>query len=64
VGEHIRVRGSFGEELQGTVLTVSLLQVLLETEQGVLRLPNTGVNEAAVGPCRKAEPDVSETWHG
>jgi hypothetical protein len=46
------------------VLTVSLLHVLLETEQGVLRLPNTGVDAAAVGPCRKPERDVSKTWHG
>jgi small-conductance mechanosensitive channel len=64
VGEHIRLRGSFGGELQGTVLTISLMHVLLETEQGVLRLPNGGVSAAAVGPCPKPEPDSPETEHG
>jgi small-conductance mechanosensitive channel len=56
VGDHVRIRGSFGGELTGTVLATSLLHVMLDTEQGVLRLPNTGVSAAAIGPLPPPEP--------
>jgi small-conductance mechanosensitive channel len=62
IGERIRIRGSFvGGELSGTVLAISLLHAVLDTEDGVLRLPNAGVNAAPVGPCPKLEPAGSQS---
>ncbi len=49
-GDLVRVRsGAMGGEMVGTVTDIGLTYVSLRTEQGLLRLPNSGVLAAAVG---------------
>ena len=51
VGDHIRIRaGAYGGELDGTVRTISLTYVTVDTGDGPLHVPNSGVLAAAVGP--------------
>jgi small-conductance mechanosensitive channel len=51
VGNHIRVRsGSLGGEFYGTVLAMSLTYVTISTTEGLLKVPNSSVLAAAVGP--------------
>lgn len=55
VGEHIRVRsGALGGPIDGTVAGMDLLYTTLDTEEGLVRLPNAGLLAAAVGPRPKA----------
>ena len=54
IGEHIRVRsGALGGPIDGTVAGMDLLYTTLETEEGLVRLPNAGLLAAAVGPRPK-----------
>jgi len=58
IGNHIRVRsGALGGEFHGTVMAMSLTYVSISTPDGMLKVPNSSVLAAAVGPCR-AGPDV------
>jgi small-conductance mechanosensitive channel len=51
VGSHIRVRsGALGGEFYGTVTSMSLTYVSVLTDQGLLKVPNSSVLAAAVGP--------------
>jgi small conductance mechanosensitive channel len=51
IGDHIRVRsGSLGGPIDGTVTGMDLLYTTLDTEEGMVRLPNAGLLAAAVGP--------------
>jgi small-conductance mechanosensitive channel len=53
VGDHIRIRsGSLGGIFDGTVLGMSLTYVTVDTEEGLLKLPNSVLLMAAVGPYR------------
>jgi small conductance mechanosensitive channel len=55
IGEHIRVRsGALGGPIDGTVAGMDLLYTTLDTEEGLVRLPNAGLLAAAVGPRPKA----------
>ena len=57
VGHEITVRsGSLGGPYSGRVLSVGLTYVQLETEEGIVLLPNSGVLAAAVGP--RVDPPV------
>jgi hypothetical protein len=50
-GECIQVRsGALGGIMEGTVTAVGLLYTTLETAEGVLNIPNSGLLAAAVGP--------------
>lgn len=61
VGEQIRVRsGSLGGPFEGLVVGMDLLYTTLETEEGPIRLPNSGLLAAAVGP----RPAKEETAAG
>jgi hypothetical protein len=54
IGDHIRVRsGALGGPIDGTVAGMDLLYTTLETEEGLVRLPNSGLLAAAVGPRPK-----------
>jgi small-conductance mechanosensitive channel len=56
IGHHIRVRsGALGGEFHGTVLSMSLTYVSIATSSGVLKVPNSGILSAAVGPFRSKE---------
>ena len=51
VGDHIRIRaGALGGEFDGAVRAISLTYVTVDTEDGPLHVPNSGVLAAAVGP--------------
>jgi small-conductance mechanosensitive channel len=56
VGDHIRVRaGSLGGEFDGTVRGMNLAYVTVDTGDGPLHVPNSGMLAAAVGP--RSPPD-------
>jgi small conductance mechanosensitive channel len=58
IGEHIRVRsGALGGPIDGTVVGMDLLYTTLETEEGLVRLPNAGLLASAVGPRPKNTAD-------
>ena len=58
IGEHIRVRsGALGGPIDGTVVGMDLLYTTLDTEEGLVRLPNAGLLAAAVGPRPKPSTD-------
>ncbi|HEY1652633.1 MAG TPA: mechanosensitive ion channel domain-containing protein [Acidimicrobiales bacterium] len=66
VGNHIRVRsGALGGEFYGTVTAMSLTYVSVLTEQGMLKVPNSSLLAAAVGPWprpeRRAQTDTLVT---
>ena len=58
VGNYIRVRsGALGGEFFGTVTSMSLTYVSIMTDQGMLKVPNSSLLSAAVGPSRR--PDTA-----
>jgi small-conductance mechanosensitive channel len=61
VGEHIRVRsGALGGEFYGTVVSMSLTYVVIATDDGLLKVPNSGILASAVGPWSQVQPSVSD----
>jgi len=57
-GERIRVRaGALGGALDGTVTSVGLTYTTMETADGIVNIPNSGLLGAAVGPI----PDPDRT---
>jgi small-conductance mechanosensitive channel len=61
IGNHIRIRsGALGGEFHGTVMAMSLTYVSISTPDGTLKVPNSGVLAAAVGPCR---PEQGQNPH-
>lgn len=53
IGDHIRVRsGALGGLFDGVVLGMSLTYVTMSTEDGLLKVPNSALLAAAVGPFR------------
>jgi len=51
VGQHITVRsGALAGTYTGLVLSIGLTYVQLDTDEGLILLPNSGVLAAAVGP--------------
>lgn len=74
VGNRIRVRsGALGGEFSGTVTSMSLTYVSVFTDEGLLKVPNSSVLSAAVGPwdrntrTRQTESPTAmvedESWH-
>jgi small-conductance mechanosensitive channel len=56
VGNHIRVRsGALGGEFYGTVLAMSLTYISILTPEGILKVPNSSMLAAAVGPWQPTE---------
>ena len=64
VGNRVRVRsGALGGEFYGTVTSMSLTYVSILTDEGMLRVPNSSLLAAAVGPWdRTAHPSVRALW--
>jgi small-conductance mechanosensitive channel len=59
VGDRIRIRaGALGGEFDGVVRNMSLTYVTVDTDDGPLYVPNSGVLAAAVGP-RPRRADVA-----
>jgi small-conductance mechanosensitive channel len=77
VGNRIRVRsGALGGEFSGTVTAMSLTYVSVLTDEGMLKVPNSSLLAAAVGPWEPstdvrpatrpahAEPSPAGARHG
>jgi small-conductance mechanosensitive channel len=61
VGEHIRVRsGSLGGEFYGTVVSMTLTYVAISTDDGLLKVPNSGMLASAVGPWGHSHSSVDD----
>ena len=61
VGQHIRIRsGALGGVFDGTVLEMSLTYVTLLTDDGVFKIPNSGMLAAGVG-IPPTGPSATET---
>ncbi len=57
-GQYIRIRsGGLGGPHEGTVTSVGLLYTTLETSEGTINIPNSGLLSAAVGPVPEPEDD-------
>jgi small-conductance mechanosensitive channel len=53
VGEEVTVRsGALGGVITGRVVNLTLVHVVLETDDGLVLLPNAGVLAAAIGPTK------------
>lgn len=53
IGDHVRIRsGSLGGIFDGVVLGMSLTYVTLSTDDGLLKVPNSAMLAAAVGPYK------------
>ena len=60
VGDRIDIRsGALGGLLEGTVTEISLTYVLLDTENGLVHVPNSQVLAAAVGPAGALPPPAA-----
>ncbi len=78
VGQQVRVRsGALGGPIDGTVVGMDLLYTTLDTDEGLVRLPNAGLLASAVGPrppspepapepelSKLPEPELSELSDG
>ncbi len=60
VGEYVTIRsGSLGGPLQGTITSIGLVYTTLQTDEGRLALPNSGLLTAAVGARQDpAQPNI------
>jgi small-conductance mechanosensitive channel len=57
VGNRIRIRsGALGGEFYGTVTSMSLTYVSVLTDEGMLKVPNSSLLAAAVGPWDRSTP--------
>jgi small-conductance mechanosensitive channel len=57
VGEYITLRsGALGGQYDGEVTAITLMYTRLETQEGPVTLPNSGVLTAATGPRLPAQP--------
>jgi small-conductance mechanosensitive channel len=60
VGESVRIRsGALGGTIEGTVTEFSITYVQLDTEDGLVLLPNAQVLAAAVSPVRAPDDPLS-----
>jgi small-conductance mechanosensitive channel len=63
IGDRVRVRsGALGGEMTGLVVAMGLTYTSIETDQGRLNVPNSGILAAAVGPAplaRDSQPPPS-----
>src|ERR1700735_5477601 len=61
VGNRVRVRsGALGGEFYGTVISMSLTYVSILTDEGMLKVPNSSLLAAAVGPWDRMTHHQSE----
>ncbi len=62
VGEHIVMRsGPLGGEYEGRVTDMTLFYVRIETENGPVLLPNSGVLASSIGPGARAKKEEDKT---
>jgi small-conductance mechanosensitive channel len=59
VGERVRIRSStLGGVVDASVLGISLTYVTIQTDEGVLKVPNSVMLAAAIGPIGPKQEDV------
>jgi small-conductance mechanosensitive channel len=64
VGDAIRIRsGSLGGELTGTVTGMGLTYVTLDTDNGMLAVPNNALLSSAIGRIPDSGPRLDVSWH-
>jgi small-conductance mechanosensitive channel len=62
VGNRIRIQsGALGGEFYGTVTSMSLTYVSVLTDEGMLKVPNSSLLAAAVGPWDRSTPSRPES---
>lgn len=65
VGNRIRVRsGALGGEFSGTVTSMSLTDVSVLTDEGMLKVPNSPLLAAAVGPWDRVRSRTTPSESG
>jgi small-conductance mechanosensitive channel len=61
VGDHIRIRsGALGGVFDAVVLSLSLTYVTIRTDDGVLKIPNSVMLAAAVGPLSPGQAAIGK----
>lgn len=57
-GQRVKVRtGAMGGPFEGVILSAGLIYTSIDTDEGVISMPNSGLLAAAIGPA--AEPGIS-----
>jgi len=60
-GQRVKVRtGALGGPFEGVILGSGLVYTTIETEEGVISMPNAGVLASAIGPAPEPEPEAQE----
>ena len=64
-GQRVKVRtGSLGGPFEGVILGSGLVYTTIETEEGVISMPNAGVLASAIGPMPEREPMPERSTDG
>lgn len=57
-GQRVKVRtGAMGGPFEGVIVVAGLLYTIIETDEGPVSMPNSGLLGAAIGPAPEPEPD-------
>jgi small conductance mechanosensitive channel len=61
-GQRVKVRtGALGGPFEGVILSAGLIYTTIDTDEGVISLPNSGLLAAAIGPSADPPADGLET---
>ena len=57
-GQRVKVRtGAMGGPFEGVIIVAGLLYTIIETDEGPVSMPNSGLLGAAIGPAPTPEPE-------
>jgi small conductance mechanosensitive channel len=57
-GQRVKVRtGAMGGPFEGVIIVAGLLYTIIETDEGPISMPNSGLLGAAIGPAPEPDPD-------
>ncbi|MET3805660.1 small-conductance mechanosensitive channel [Nakamurella sp. UYEF19] len=60
-GQRVKVRtGAMGGPFEGVIVAAGLLYTIIETDEGPISMPNSGLLGAAIGPAPEPDPDALE----
>lgn len=60
-GERVKVRtGAMGGPFEGVIVAAGLLYTTIQTQEGPISMPNSGLLSAAIGPATEPDPDGEE----
>ncbi|HEX4727772.1 MAG TPA: mechanosensitive ion channel family protein, partial [Jatrophihabitans sp.] len=61
-GQRVKIRtGAMGGPFEGVILGAGLMYTTIDTEEGVVSMPNAGLLAAAIGPSPEPAPTGLET---